>query len=301
MKLLVTGAHGQLAESLVERGAARGDDVIALGRPELDVTDPVSLTHALGHYRPDVVVNAAAYTAVDKAESEEDEAFRVNGAGAGHVARATAMAAIPLIHISTDYVFDGAKATPYVESDPCLPICAYGRSKLAGEEAVRAAAPRHIVLRTAWVHSPFGHNFTKTMLRLAASRPEIAVVDDQIGTPTYAPHLADAILRIATALPRSEAGPWGTYHAAGAGAVSWCGLAREIFAVARRRGGPFASVRAIPTSDYPTPARRPQNSRLDTAKLFSVFGIALPPWQQGVEEGVERLLDALATPHSDRG
>lgn len=290
MKLLVTGASGQLAQSLVEAGPCRAFEIVALGRPALDISDADSIAAAIADHGPDVIINAGAYTAVDKAESEPDEAMRVNGEGAGNVARAANSAGIPVIHISTDYVFDGTKSAPYVESDLTGPVSAYGRSKLAGENAVRAANPSHVILRTAWVLSPFGNNFLKTMLRVAAARPELGVVDDQTGNPTYAPHLAAAILDIAPQIAGKADAPWGTYHAAGTGDVTWCGLAREIFAQSALHGGPVAAVNAIGTADYPTPARRPANSRLDTSKLAAAFGVTLPPWQQGVAECVARLV-----------
>jgi dTDP-4-dehydrorhamnose reductase len=262
----------------------------ALGRPALDLTAPASVLKTLADFKPDVIVNAAAYTAVDKAESEPDAAMALNANGPARLAEAAERMGAVLIHVSTDYVFDGSKATPYFEDDPTAPIGAYGRSKLAGEEAVRAAAPRHIILRTAWVHSPFGANFVKTMLRLAADRPEVRVVDDQIGSPTYAPHLAEAILAISRAVTADPANArFGTYHAAGAGAVTWCGMAREIMRVSASLGGPSATVTAITTADYPTAAVRPANSRLDCTKLAAAFGIALPPWQHGVAECVARL------------
>jgi dTDP-4-dehydrorhamnose reductase len=195
-----------------------------------------------------------------------------------------------LIHVSTDYVYDGTKATPYVEDDPTAPLGAYGRSKLAGEDAVRSAVRRHVILRTAWVHSPFGGNFVKTMLRLAGERPEVRVVDDQIGSPTYAPHLAEAILAIARiAVEEPERRVWGTYHATGTGYVSWCGLAREVMRVSGAQGGPSANVVPITTADYPTPAKRPANSRLECSKLSKTFGVTLPDWQIGVSDCVMRL------------
>ncbi|MDX2308705.1 MAG: dTDP-4-dehydrorhamnose reductase [Hyphomicrobium sp.] len=290
MRLLVTGRNGQLALCLAELAAARGADLLAFGRPELDISDPRSVENALEAHSPDLVINAAAYTAVDKAEGEPGEAQRVNALGAANVARAAAGRGLPLVHISTDYVFDGTKPAPYVETDATGPIGVYGRSKLEGEDAVRASGGRHVILRTAWVYSPFGNNFLKTMLRLAATRPELTVVDDQIGNPTYAPDLARAILDIAPRLISDDNMPWGTFHAAGTGDVSWCGFAREIVRCSTARGGPSADVRAIQTKDYPTPARRPANSRLDTTKLKSTFGITLPCWQEGVEDCVARLL-----------
>lgn len=294
MRLLVAGREGQVARSLEAAAAAAGASAVALGRPDLDLTRPATIVAALARVAPDVVVNAAAYTAVDKAESEADLAFAVNAVGAGALAEACAAARVPLVHISTDYVYDGGKPHAYVETDPLAPLGVYGRSKLAGEQAVAAAGSRHVILRTSWVHSPYGNNFVKTMLRLAAARPELAVVDDQRGSPTYAPHLASAILQLARALcgRRAEDPGWGVFHASGAGETTWCGLAREALAVSAQLGGPSVPVRAITTAEYPTPARRPANSVLDGAKLARVHGLALPDWRVGVRACV----GALHTP-----
>jgi dTDP-4-dehydrorhamnose reductase len=296
MRLLVTGTSGQLAQSLLEAGHEADIDVFAIRRPQFDLTIPGTIRAALIDAAPDIVVNAAAYTAVDKAESEPELAHAVNADGSAELARQCETQGIALVHISTDYVFDGTKASPYVEDDPTGPENAYGRSKLAGEIAVTAACERHIVLRTAWVHSPFGANFVKTMLRLAGGRPALRVVDDQWGSPTYAPHLARTVLAIAAQLPGKGEGsnrlatPWGIYHAAGAGETTWCGFAREIFQVSSQLGGPSAEVEAITTTDYPTPAKRPGNSRLDCGKLERRFGITLPDWREGARQCVERLL-----------
>ena len=291
MRLLVAGAQGQLARAMIELAPSATDvTAFALGRPALDLTAPASVLKTLADFKPDVIVNAAAYTAVDKAESEPDAAMSLNADGPARLAEAADKMGAILIHVSTDYVFDGTKTTPYVEDDPAAPLGAYGRSKLAGEVAVRAATARHIILRTAWVHSPFGANFVKTMLRLAADRPEVRVVDDQIGSPTYAPHLADAILAISrAAIVDQDGARFGTYHAAGAGAVTWCGMAREVMRVSASLGGPSANVAAITTAEYPTPARRPANSRLDCTKLATAFGVTLPRWEDGVAECVRRL------------
>ena len=290
MKLLVTGTSGQLAQSLLEAGLAAGVAVVALRRPHLDLTIPGTIRASLTDVRPDIVVNAAAYTAVDKAESEEQLAHKVNAAGAGELAALCDKLGVPLVHISTDYVFDGAKRSAYVETDPTGPRNAYGRSKLAGEQAVIAATSRHVILRTSWVYSPFGTNFVRTMLRLAADRPELRVVDDQIGCPTYAPHLAVAILAVAARLQSdTAAAPWGVYHAAGTGETSWCGFAREIFADCARRGKPAPRLTAIATSDYPTPAQRPASSRLDCGKLAGTFGVRLPDWRDGTRNCLARL------------
>jgi dTDP-4-dehydrorhamnose reductase len=289
VKLLVTGRDGQLARGLAET-AGGGVQVVAIGRPELDLADAKSVAAAVARERPDAVVNAAAYTAVDKAETEPTVAHAVNALGAEHVATACAANAIPMIHISTDYVFDGAKDSPYLEDDPTAPINVYGRTKLEGEQRVAKACERHLILRTAWVHSPWGANFVKTMLRLAATRPNIGVVDDQTGSPTYAPHLAATVLAIAGRVAADPAGMrWGVYHAVGGGETTWFGFAREIFRHAVEQGLPAAEVAAIATAAYPTLARRPANSRLNCDRLRLLLGVELPDWQVGVRDCVGRI------------
>ena len=245
---------------------------------------------AVARERPDVVVNAAAYTAVDKAESEPAAAHAINALGAERLAKACAANSIPIIHISTDYVFDGMKDGPYREDDPTSPINVYGHSKLEGEQRVAKACERHLILRTAWVHSPWGGNFVKTMLRLATTRPNIGVIDDQKGSPTYAPHLADVVLAAAARIANDPAGMrWGIYHAVGGGETTWFGFAREVFRRAAEQGLPAAEVAPIATSAYPTPARRPANSRLNCDKLRLLFGLELPDWQAGAQSCVVRL------------
>ena len=293
MKILVTGHEGQLAQSLRER-SSNAMQVVTLGRPQLDIADIASVEKAIADCRPDVVVNAAAYTAVDRAESEASAAFAVNAVGAENVARAAAKAGLPIIHVSTDYVFDGTAATPYRESDATAPQSVYGHSKLEGEKKVAAANPAHVIFRTAWVYSVHGHNFLKTMLRLAADRPQIRVVADQLGTPTYAPDIAAGIQ---AAIERIAADPsassWrGVFHLVAAGEASWAGFAREIFNESVEVGGPGAEVVEIGTADYPTPARRPANSRLCTQRFEETFGLKLPAWQDGVRRCVRRLYAA---------
>lgn len=283
MRILVTGREGQVARALTARSG--GDLVIeAIGRPDLDIADPVSIRRVVEGFRPDVVVNAAAYTAVDRAETERDAAFAVNRDGAGHVARAAAEAGLPVIHISTDYVFSGDKTGPYVEEDETGPQSVYGQSKLGGEAAVAAANPAHAILRTAWVYSPFGANFLKTMLRLAADRDVVRVVADQHGSPTYAPDIADAILAVARRMDTDRNGSqWrGIFHMSGGGETNWAGFAQEIFRRSSEAGGPFARVEPITTADYPTPARRPANSVLDNARFATVFDHRIPEWSTAV-------------------
>ena len=292
MRLLIAGWQGQVARSLVELALARKDiDALSVGRPALDLCQPSSIKSTLVGDRPDIMINTAAYTAVDKAEEEPDAVFQLNAAGAAAFAEAAAKRDIPIIHLSTDYVFDGTKDTPYTEDDAPAPQSVYGRSKLQSEIDVAAANPRHVILRTAWVHSPFGRNFVKTMLGIAAKQDTLNVVDDQLGSPTYALHLASAILDIAARLchDRDEA-PWGLYHAANGGEVSWHGLATHAFEVSGKLGGPTATATPITTAEYPTAAPRPANSRLDCSKLEETFGIEMPLWESGVEDCVARLL-----------
>lgn len=283
LRIVVTGRDGQIARALRSR-AREGLEVEAIGRPELDLgaqCDPTVLFEAL---RPDVIVNAAAYTAVDQAEADRDAAFAVNCAGAGAAAQAAERLGAPIIQLSTDYVFDGASARPYREDDPPAPINVYGLSKLAGEEAVKAATSNHVILRTSWVYAPEGRNFLRTMLRLAAERDEIRVVADQHGAPTSALDLAAAIERIARNLMASPgaASLRGLFHLTNSGATTWAGFAAEIFAMSAELGGPRARVVPIPTSDYPTPARRPMRSRLDIAKVADVHGIAPRDWREAL-------------------
>lgn len=285
MRVAVTGKTGQLVSALVSLGASEGVTIVTLGRPELDLADPGSVEAAIAAARPDVIINAAAYTAVDQAETEPDLAMAVNGAGAGAVAAAARKLRAPIVQISTDYVFDGEKPAPYVETDPVGPLGAYGRSKLEGERAVAAANPDHAILRTAWVYAAEGKNFLKTMLRVAAARPDLSVVDDQLGCPTYAPDLAAAALQVCRNLlaAPAEAGLRGVFHATGAGETHWAGFAEAIFERSAARGGPAARVRRIPTSEYPTPARRPRNSRLVCDRLAHAHGVAAPDWRDALD------------------
>jgi dTDP-4-dehydrorhamnose reductase len=292
VRLAVTGREGQVAASLLEAGQRQdGVEVIAVGRPQLDLARPDTVIEALEASRPDLVVSAAAYTAVDQAEDEPDAAFAVNALGAGKVAEAAAGLGVPVIHLSTDYVFDGSAAGAYVETDKTAPRSVYGASKLAGEQAVATANPRHLILRTAWVYSPFGKNFVKTMLRLAADRDEIAVVADQWGNPTSALDIADAILHSARMLHDNKGfASFGVYHLAGTGEINWSGFARHILDTSRAFGGPYARVRDIATEDYPTKARRPRNSRLSMARFAAIFGWSAPQWQESTGLAVRRIL-----------
>ncbi|MBO0662488.1 dTDP-4-dehydrorhamnose reductase [Jiella flava] len=290
MRILVTGRDGQVARCLADL-ADDAHAVFPVGRPDLDLTDPATITAAIAAVKPDVVVNAAAYTAVDKAESEPEAAFAVNAEGAEHVSRAAFDVDLPVIHISTDYVFSGDKTSPYLESDATGPTGVYGSTKLEGEARVLAANPRAVVLRTAWVFSPYGNNFLKTMLRVAKDRDELRVVADQRGTPTYAPDIAAAVLAVCDRVTGEPGGAWsGIYHMVACGETSWAGFAEAIFVASRASGGPAAKVTRITTADYPTPARRPANSRLDNSHFTTTFGYRFPNWI----DTIPRCLAALA-------
>ena len=292
MRIVVTGREGQVVRSLIERGGMAGATVIPIGRPELDLAGSAEAIGAvIAAEAPDVVVSAAAYTAVDKAESERDLAFAVNEQGPRAIAAAARDAGIPLIHLSTDYVFDGNGDRPYVEGDPTNPNGVYGASKLAGEQAVLTMQPVSAVLRTAWVYSPYSNNFVKTMLRLASDRDEVSVVADQRGNPTSALDIADGILAVARNL-RAAGGPAlrGLFHMTGAGEATWAEFAEAIFAASGELGGPVARVNHIMTADYPTAAKRPANSRLNSDKLSAVHDVRLPDWRQSLKGVVARLL-----------
>lgn len=292
MKIVVTGREGQVVQSLLEKASQRPDmQVIALGRPELDLAKPETVGSAITAIKPDLVVSAAAYTAVDLAEDEAELAFAVNAGGAQAVAEAAKACGVPVIHISTDYVFAGDASERYVEKDITGPHGVYGSSKLEGELLVAKANSRHIILRTAWVYSPFGKNFVKTMLKLAETRDALSVVSDQWGNPTNALDIADAIIKVADhlgAVPDFSA--YGVYHLAGTGDTNWCGFARAIFDESAMLGGPTATVTDIATADYPTKAARPANSRLSTAKFQEVFNWSAPHWQTSLRDVVARLV-----------
>lgn len=292
MRIAVTGRTGQVAQSLLERGRSAGVDIVTIGRPEVDLARPGDLQSALSELKPHAVVNAAAYTAVDLAESEPDRAYEVNCLGAAAVAASATKLNIPVLHLSTDYVFDGCLDRPYREDDPTNPTSIYGETKLSGEMAVAAANVNHVILRTAWVYSPFGKNFVRTMLSLAGERTEISVVSDQRGTPTSALDIADAILIIANNLIAQPTAPQlrGLFHMTGGGETTWAEFATAIFENSNALGGPTARVNPIPTSGYPTLARRPANSRLDNSRLGEVHGLRLPHWRHSVRACIERLV-----------
>ncbi len=278
--ILVFGKTGQVATEL----ARQAPDATFLGRDAADLSDPEACAAAIREHRPGAVINAAAYTAVDRSEEEEDLARRVNGEAPGAMARACAELGIPFVHVSTDYVFDGKGETPFSPDDATAPLGAYGRTKLAGEEAVRAAGGVHAILRTSWVFSAHGGNFVKTMLRLSESRDALSIVDDQVGGPTPAADIAAACLAIVGKLSDSRRLS-GVYHFSGAPDASWACFARETF----DRAGRDVTVTGIPTAEYPTPAARPLNSRLDCSATLAAFGIDRPDWRQGLDAVLSEL------------
>ena len=290
--LLVFGARGQVAQEIAKIAHGLGFEPTLAGRERIDLSTGDSaepIATAIGSLRPAAVVNAAAYTAVDRAEQEREQAMRLNAEAPGHIARACADHDIPLVHISTDYVFDGTRADAYREDDPRRPLGVYGDSKAQGEAAVEAAGGRAAIVRTAWVYSAFGSNFVKTMLRLAGEREEVGVVADQHGCPTWAEDVAHACLLLARRLVEHDPGAEGLFHAVGAGEATWAEFASAVFAESAARGGPSAQVRPITTADFPTPARRPANSRLSCARLEAAVGWRPPPWRVSLHACFEGL------------
>ena len=290
MRMLITGANGQLGRELVRQGHRFNLALHAFKRQELDITQPNQVDTILAKASPSLVINAAAYTNVDKAETEADLAFKVNKIAPGYLARCCADRNIALIHISSDYVFDGIKGKPYHETDPIAPVGIYGQSKAAGEVAIRSALKHHIILRTSWLYSVYGHNFVKTILNLGTEKKNIPVVDDQFGSPTSAADLAEAVLTIAAKIGSIADLDWGTYHYCGNGVTSWHGLAKEVLQLA----SPYVSlqtkqVEAITTAEYPTPVKRPPYSALDCSRIKKAFGIDPKPWQQSLKRTIGRI------------
>jgi dTDP-4-dehydrorhamnose reductase len=300
MRLLIFGAGGQVGTALRETAWPAGTKITALRHADADIANAADIAAAFDASRCDVVINAAGYTAVDKAESEPAAAVRINGKAPGLLAAECARRAAALLHISTDYVFDGAKTAPYVETDATAPLGAYGASKLAGELAVAERLDRHITLRTSWVFSATGANFVKTMLRLAAEGRDIRVVQDQVGNPTPADDIAWAIAQIAARIAAGPV-PWGTYHYCGTPAVSWFDFARAVFEIRGAMTGKHVTVTPISTKDFPTAARRPANSRLDCTKILGAFGIDQRPWLTGLESAMKLLGPASPGPPLSRG
>ena len=285
MRILITGARGQLGRSVAAAAVKRGIDTVALGRRQMDITRAENVNRGIEISLPDLVVNCAGYTAVDRAEQETTLAFAVNRDGPSHLADACSKKAIPLIHISTDYVFDGRKQDPYDETDPICPLNVYGQSKAAGESEIHKKTDRYIILRTAWVFGAHGNNFVKTMLRLGCKHETIRVVDDQIGNPTFSGSLAEVIMRIAAHYRRRNEINWGIYHYGGQPPISWYGFAQQIFQIARRAGLPLKLTRpeAISTDEYPTAAKRAANSVLDNRKIERTFDIRVESWHAGLQ------------------
>ena len=288
-RILVFGRTGQVATALLARLPLDGHEVEAVGRACVDMSDPVAARAIVLDRAPDVVVNAAGYTAVDRAEGDEAAARALNVTGPLTAAAAAAELGAPFIHFSTDYVFDGSKGDPYVEDDPPRPLGIYGQTKLAGELAVAGANPQHVILRTAWVCSPGGTNFLRTMLRLAGERAEVSVVDDQKGRPTFARDLAEAVATIIQTRDRLAAEAYGVFHVVSQGETTWCGFAQAIMEGSAARGGPASRVRPITTAEFPTLARRPADSRLATDKLETIYGACLPDWRDALETCLDEI------------
>jgi len=293
LKILVTGADGQLGQELLIEGRKSDFELVATDLSELDITVADDVNNAIARFKPFLVINTAAYTQVDKAEIEPLPACRVNAEGPAILAGACRSAGIALIHISTDYVFDGEKNSPYTESDPVAPTGVYARSKADGEDRIRLLLPEHIILRTSWLYGVFGHNFVKTMLRFGRERKVVSVVNDQFGSPTSAADLARTILQITSEIHRNSAVPWGTYHYCGKGIASWHEFAEKIFSLAE----PYhlferPVVHAISTDQYPTPAKRPRYSALDCSRIHQNFGISTQPWPESLAAVIKRIMNA---------
>lgn len=290
MRILVTGRHGQVVTAL-QAVAPQRVTLIPLGRPETDLAEPNTLQDAIEAAMPDVIISAAAYTAVDKAESEPDLARTINGLAPEALSHIARELHVPILHLSTDYVFDGSKAEPYGEDDATGPVSVYGATKLLGEQGIRHGTDNHVILRTAWVYSPFGANFVKTMLRLSETRDELNVVADQHGCPTSALDIAAALIEIAQKM-KKDSSPHlrGTFHLTAPDEATWAEFAQAIFAGQQARGGKAVTVHPIPSSAYPTPAKRPANSRLNGAKLKAAYGIELPSWRMSLQTVLDQLI-----------
>jgi dTDP-4-dehydrorhamnose reductase len=291
---IIVGSSGQVARALRAALPKFGFEVTTLARPAFDLLSPSSLAEAIERAQPDIVINAAAYTAVDRAEDEPELAHAINGVAPGIIARAAANAGCPIVHFSTDYVFNGEKTLPYLETDDVAPLGVYGASKLAGEAAVVLANRRSIVLRTAWVCSPHGQNFVRTMLKLGRERAVLRVVNDQFGCPIFADDIACAVGIVATTVARNnlahDANQIGVFNLAGTGTITWYDFARAIMAGARQRGHTMADIEPIPSSSYPTKARRPAYSKLDTTKIERMYGIGPVPWAVGLDQCLDVLI-----------
>jgi len=283
MKILLLGQHGQVSRELQLLLESR-HELIVLGREQLDLADTDNLRDAVRRLQPQLIINAAAHTAVDAAESEPEAAFAINATAPGVLAEEAAALNVPLIHYSTDYVFDGSKASAYDEDDAPNPLGVYGRSKLAGEQAIAAVGGKHLILRTSWVYSLHGRNFLLTMQRLLQEREQLSVVADQIGAPTWAGSIAAATVQLVERWQQRQTAAWGVYHFSARGETSWFGFAEAIAAQLQAQGKTVAQLTPIATTQYPTPARRPLNSRLDCSRLERDWGVRLPDWHAGLLE-----------------
>jgi len=291
MKILITGAQGQVGKELVSIANQRGFDVIAAGQTELDITKLKNIKSYFEVHQPDLVINAAAYTAVNKAEEEQDITYAINRDGAANLAAVSKEKNILLLHISTDYVFDGTKSEAYSENDAVSPLGVYGISKWQGEETIRQTLPEHIILRVAWVFGEQGNNFVKTMLRLAKDRDELSVVEDQFGGPSPAKDIAKTLIILAEQYQKEKTLEWGTYHYCGDEKVSWCGFAKEILKQAKEQGliEKDIKVNAITTAEYQDPTKRPANSMLNCEKIKSTFGVEMPNWKESLNQVLTEL------------
>ncbi|CRM81209.1 dTDP-4-dehydrorhamnose reductase [Pseudomonas sp. 24 E 13] len=287
LKILITGQHGQVSQALQQRLQGLGE-LVVLGRDQLDLANAEQIRQQVRAHRPDLIINAAAHTAVDQAESEPDAAFAINAIAPGILAEEAKALGIPLIHYSTDYVFDGSKPAPYTENDTPNPLGVYGQSKLAGEQAIAAVGGKYLILRTSWVYSSHGKNFLLTMQRLLQEKPQMRIVADQIGAPTWAGTIADSTRALIERWQAGDAGEWGVYHLTAQGETSWFGFAEAIGEQLRAEGKPCAELEAIPSSAYPTPAMRPLNSRLDCSRLQQHWHVSQPQWQDALHECLAR-------------
>jgi dTDP-4-dehydrorhamnose reductase len=283
LRILIIGQNGQVSQALQTRLAAMGE-LIVLGSSQLDMARTDHIRAPIDALRPDLIINAAAHTAVDQAESDAQRAFAINATAPGVLARAALELGVPLLHYSTDYVFDGHKPEPYTEDDATNPLSVYGRSKLAGEEAIREAGGQHLILRTSWVYSNAGRNFLLTMQRLLQEKPHLRVVADQIGAPTWAGTIADSTAKLIERWQAGQCGAWGTYHLTAQGQTSWFGFAQAIGEHLVEQHKPCAVLEPIPSSEYPTPAPRPLNSRLDCTRLLQEWGVSQPDWRSALQQ-----------------
>jgi dTDP-4-dehydrorhamnose reductase len=295
IRIAVTGSQGQIARSLIECASASDVEVVTLARPALDLAAPRTIEPAIDASGADILVSAAAYTDVNRAESEPDVADLINAKAPGLLATHARRLGIPIIHLSSDYVFDGQKPMPYIESDSVHPLNVYGRSKAKGEQAIAKAHPLHVILRACWVYSPFSRNFVRTMLGLAERQKDVRIVADQVGNPTSAADIAEGIVAVARHLIEGHGKErYGIFHMASADTASWAEFATEIFSVAAAKGRPAPRVLPISSTQYQTAAMRPLNSRLNCVKIARVYGVSLPDWRASLRPCIEKILDPAA-------